>query len=370
VPAANYTFNDGVKDWIIPIAADLTIAAYDSTTIQVTASTVGSDADLAPGVVNNGDVSPTPPVDLVITVLSVTQGTDPVPSPTAPSKFFDMALALAYLVKLNIKMSLCLSLVKVTLPVQDPDTNNCWIRSKNSVAQQMEGLGGSVVDGDRAKYFYGALRLMECVNTWFLVHSEPVNVFVEILAAWFGGKNPSGTYIGNKLSLLRLSGTRIKPFGYPSWLDNEVNENDAAAFDGFDAMYVSYLATISDNSKEDCYVSAARGITGFPVGAFMIAKWIDYTSRNDTANFLTDKGTRSSPKLNNAKTYKDVQGIVSNNLSKMVGTERLASFALAFPDFSVAKTGLTKIEAASAWSGTYEDDLDTVTITGGITEQV
>jgi hypothetical protein len=38
-----------------------------------------------------------------------------------------------------------------------------------------------------------------------------------------------------------------------------------------------------------------------------------------------------------------------------------------FPAFSIAKTGLTKLEAASSWKAGYTDDLDEVTVMGGIT---
>jgi hypothetical protein len=38
-----------------------------------------------------------------------------------------------------------------------------------------------------------------------------------------------------------------------------------------------------------------------------------------------------------------------------------------FPAFKTAKAGLTKLEAASSWTAGYTDDLDEVTVTGGIT---
>jgi hypothetical protein len=37
-----------------------------------------------------------------------------------------------------------------------------------------------------------------------------------------------------------------------------------------------------------------------------------------------------------------------------------------FPAFKTAKTGMTKLEAASSWKAGYTDDLDEVTVTGGI----
>jgi hypothetical protein len=40
-----------------------------------------------------------------------------------------------------------------------------------------------------------------------------------------------------------------------------------------------------------------------------------------------------------------------------------------FPAFAVAKTGRTKLEASSSWKARYTDDLDEVTVTGGITAE-
>jgi hypothetical protein len=38
-----------------------------------------------------------------------------------------------------------------------------------------------------------------------------------------------------------------------------------------------------------------------------------------------------------------------------------------FPSISVAKVGSRELKAARSWSAKYTDDLDTVTVTGGIT---
>jgi hypothetical protein len=368
VPAGSYLFNDGVKDWLITLDENLIIPAGESHTMQVFATTPGSDADLAPGVVNNGSVSPAPPSDLVITVVSVQQGTNPDSQPsTVPSQYFDLSLALAYLCKLDLKLSYLYSLVKVNLPVQNPDTNICWIRSKTS-AEEKEAMQ-SIMNGDRQKYYWGALYLMECMNTWVLVHSEPVNIIVEILAAWFAERNASGQFVGNKLSLLRLSGTRIKPFGYPSWLNSEVNENDSDGFDLLDAKNVGYLCTIADNTPQESCVSSARSVTGMPTSALMISKFVDYASAQQCAKMITDKGTLTDPVLTDADAYKRIQEIVLSNLTLFAPTKRINSVMLQFPDFSIAKVGMTELEAASSWKARYTDDLDEVTVTGGITAE-
>jgi hypothetical protein len=257
--------------------------------------------------------------------------------------------------------------VRVKLPVLNPDTNICWIRSKTS-AEEKEAMK-SIKDNDRQKYYWGALYLMECMNTWVMVHSEPVNIIVEILAAWFAERNASGQFVGNKLSLLRLSGTRIKPFGYPSWLNSEVNENDSDGFDLLDAKNVGYLCTIADNTPQESCLSMARSVTGMPTSALMISKFVDYTSAQQCAKMITDKGTLTDPVLTDMDAYKKIQEIVSSNLILFVPTKRINSITLVVPEFSVAKVGMTELEAASSWKARYTDDLDEVTVTGGITAE-
>jgi hypothetical protein len=367
VAAGTYTFNDGVKDWIIPVLADITIPASGShPPMEVFASTPGSDAALSAGTIPYTDISPAVSAELVITVDSVIQGTDPDSNPgTVASRYFDLSLALAYLCKLNIGLSCFFSQVKLDLPVGAPDTNVCWIRSKTS-AEEKEAMT-SLITGDRSKYYWGALYLMECLNTMVAVHSEPVNILAEALAEWFRQRNESGQFVANKLSLIRLSGTRIKPFGYPSWLNSEVNVNDDAGFDILDAKHVGYLQTISDNSVQDCSLSRAHGVTGFPVSALMISKFVDYNCAMACANMITDKGTLTDPVLTDEEAYAKIQSIVEGNLAAFVPTRRLNAVRLTFPDFTAAKKGLTALEAATAWSAMYTDDLDEVAVYGGIT---
>ena len=319
------------------------------------------------------DVAPfiTPALPAGITAIgqSSTQGTNgsgPGGASQA-SRFFDLSLALAYLCKLDNKLSYFISMVKVSYIDQKPNPDDeCWIRLKTSAEEKEAML--SVADGDRAKYYWGALYLMNCVlNTWVLVHSEPANIIPLIFAAWFGERNASGQYVGNKLSLLRLRGARVKPLGFPSWLNSEVNENDADGFDLLDAKNVGYLSTIADNTPQESCVSGARSIGGTPVAAQMISKWVDYTSAQQCAKLITADGTLTDPVLTDETAYKKIQEIVVGNLLLFVPVKRINNIVLKFPPFSVAKTGLTKLEAASSWKAGYTDDLDEVTVTGGIT---
>jgi hypothetical protein len=381
--AGTYVYNDTVKSYTLEVLANMVMAPSDTATgIVLYADTVGVDADLATGVMTIGDFSPALGGGaelLTFTTTAIVQGIAANPTPAAvPSKYFDLSLALAYQCVLNVKNSFHWSLVKVALsqtgyPVASSvDTNPCRITSFDSAAQKL-GMTALNMDATvlipkpRTQCYWGALWLMTAVNTWATVHSEGTNVITEVLSAWFKARNASGQYIGNKLSLLRLSGPKIKPLGYPSWLNSEVNENFTAAFDRLDAMNVGYLMTIADNTPQDCALSSARGITGLPVNAMMISKFVDYESAQDCAKLITDKGTLTDPVLTDEHAYTKIQNIVKDNLMLFVATNRLTQISLQFPPFAVAKTGMTKLEAASAWSAKYVDDLDSVTVTGGIT---
>lgn len=367
ITAGTYVVNDGVATWQLVVAAEVTLPVGESVDYDLTADTVGVDANMSVSTSETSMISPALPTDCEAVCQAFTQGTNAEPEHEVPSTYFDMALALAYLCKLDIKLSYFIPLVKISYLDQQPNPDDvCWIRLKTA-AEEKEAMT-SLETGDRSKYFWGALYLMNCVqNTWVLVHSEPVNSVPLIFAAWFAARNGSGQYIGNKLSLLRLHGTRIKPLGFPSWLNSEVNENDADGFDLLDAKNVGYLCTIADNTPQESCVSSARSINGTPVAAQMISKWVDYTSAQQCARFITEDGTLTNPVLTDEEAYKKIQEIISGNLLLFVPTKRINNIQMMFPPFSVAKTGVTKLEAASSWKAGYTDDLDEVTVTGGIT---
>jgi hypothetical protein len=375
IPANTYMQNDGIKDWAYILENDLVLQSGESVEREIFATTPGVDANLQNGADIPftdiaGNFTPALPAGITVVGQSSVQGIDPSSDPVEePSRYFDLSLALAYLCKLDNKLSYFISFVKVSYVDQKPNPNDvCWIRLKTS-AEEKEAMT-SLLTGDRNKYYWGALFLMNCVqNAWTFVHSEPVNIIPLIFAAWFAAKNGSGTYIGNKLSLLRLRGTRIKPLGFPSWLNSEVNENDANGFDLLDAKNVGYLCTIADNTPQESCVSSARSINGTPVSAQMISKWVDYVSAQQCAKFITDTGTLTDPVLTDEAAYKKIQDIVTENLLLFTRTRRIDSIVLLFPAFGVAKTGRTKLEAASSWRARYTDDLDEVTVTGGITAE-
>ena len=368
IDPASYVFNDGVKDWVIPVDQPLTIPAGGYSDMQIYASTVGANAVLVTGVIQNGTVSPALPADLVLTVEMFTQGTDPsIGTVEAPSKYFDMSLALAYRCKLDIKMSYFMSLVKISYVDQKPNpADRCFVRLKTSAEEKEVML--SIKDGDRMKYYWGALFLMGCfTNTWVLVHSEPVNIIPLVFAAWFAERNASGQYVGNKMSRLRLRGPRIKPCGFPSWLNSEINENDRDGIELLRGKNIGFLRTISDNTPQESAIDSAKSLDGTPVAATMISKWVDYTSAQQCAKFITADGTVTDPVLTNEDAYTKVQEIVAGNLLLFVPTKRIGNIILKFPPFAMAKTSMNKLEAASSWSASYVDDLGEVTVTGGIT---
>jgi len=368
VPAGEYVFNDGLKDWSMEIDSDTEIPADDNIEVRAAATAIGDDAQLSSGDTVLTDLTPSLPSDIEVSVLSVQQGTNAsVETMTVPSMFFDTALALAYLCKLNLKLSYFVNMVKISYVDRKPNpADRCWIRLKTSAEQKENML--SVKDGDRIKYYWAALYLMGCVqNTWTLVHSEPVNIMAQILAAWFAARNDSGQYVGNKLSLLRLRGTKIKPLGFPSWLNSEVNENDEKGFDQLDEMNVGYLFTISDNTPQESNISSARSIDGTPLIAQMISKWVDYTSSQQVARLLTETETLTKPVLNNEETYSRIQNTLFSNLMLFVPVKRVSNIQLKFPPFPVARVNLRSLVATGSWTAGYTDELDSVTISGGLT---
>jgi hypothetical protein len=366
ITAGTYIVADGVKTWTLVVASDVAIADGEHVDYVLTADTVGVDANMAVDTDETAMFSPVLPADCTAVCQVFTQGTDAEPAHEEPSLYFDMALALAYLCRLSLNLSYLISLVKISYVDQKPNPDDaCWIRQKTSAEEKAAMT--SLLTGDRSKYFWGAQYLMNCVkNTWTLAHSEAVNIIPLIFAAWFAIRNDSGNYVGNKLSLLRLRGTRIKPLGFPSWLNSEVNENDADGFDLLDEKNVGYLSTIADNTPQESCISSARSIDGTPVAAQMISKWVDYTSAQQCAKFITDDGTLTDPVLTDENAYKKIQDIVFGNLLLFVPTKRINNIVMRFPAFKSAKTGMTELEAASSWVAGYTDDLDEVTVSGGI----
>lgn len=402
IDAGEYTFTDGdgvVYNVSVPNNINLTASGgLPSRTINAVAAVVGNLADdvtltragFSPDFGRVASALTPGTVSFTFTATGFTAGTEAGVALSVPSQYFDLSLALAYLCKLNQSLSQFWSQVRVQLfeddfpnvvlsagqKLSDYDPNNCWIRSA-SEKEEIAGIPNlsTVTAATRSKFYWGALKLMQANNTFLVCHCEPndlngvaTNILSEVLAVWFATTNTSGLYVGNKVHNIRLSTDNIKPLGWPSPLNNAVNENDAGAVDVLAVKGVGYLQTISDNSLENCRLTVARTLDGVSLNAKMISKWVDYHSAMECANLITDKGTLTDPVLTNNEAYIRIQSIVGNNLAKFSGTKRLYNIKLTFPSFANAKKGLNALEAASAWSALYVDDLDKVTVTGGITE--
>ena len=176
-------------------------------------------------------------------------------------------------------MRFCL---RVTLPLEATDTNICKIAVDKATQVAACTALDVTIDGiekPRSAYFWGMLNFMTCDNTMLIVHSEPYNIVPMMLAKYFDvGKNGSGSYVGNKLSNIRLSGNRIKAMGTPSILNANVNANMPLEMaQRLDEMNVAYLVTISDASANDIALVRSTGIQGFPVNAYTIGNLLIIT---------------------------------------------------------------------------------------------
>jgi hypothetical protein len=378
--AGEYTFTADGKTWAFSRDGTVSMTTNASVAVVALATTAGTTA-VSPGALSVASFSPALPSGYTASVTAVTQGTDPV-SESARSLYFDYSLALALLCKSNVQQSQFWSLVRLELSnsgfpavagVADP--NPCWIRSKTAAEEKEFAEGGLAVAASagvpspRTQHYWGFLWHLGCLdNTWVVVHSEPLNLLTEALGAWFERTNSSGQYIGNKLSLLRLTGANIKPFGHPSLLSSDINVNDADGHAILNAKNVGYLKTISDSSAQQCVLSSALSLGGTPMTAMLISAYVNYEAANQCADMIAENGTLTDPTLTDEAAYKRIQMIVFRLLSLFSATNgRLTAIQMLFPSFDEAKVGRTELEAAHAWAAMYKDDLTKVTVTGGIT---
>ena len=382
ITAGTYLYSNAAKDYPIVASTDIILAPNGASPPAIlTATSVGIDPHITTGNLDLSSITPSLPSGISVLITDIAQGSDAVPvAVEVPSMYYDLSIALALLCRNNLALSWMWSFVRVSFTDNHKanSQDKCWLIFETR-QQQLETVGailenessGGIADIDRARYYWAVLYYLECQNTALIAHSSAVNIIVDVLAAWFAQRNSSGTFIGNKLSLLRLSGTRIKPLGWPSWVDSSVNENAEPYHQQLRDMNVGFLATIADNTPQESYLTMARGIgdvdKGLPVSMMMIAKFCDYTCSMEAAKMITDTGTLTNPILTDEAAYARIQRIVAGTLNRFSGTSgRLYNVSLTFPDFSVAKVSRTALSAASAWSAKYKDDLDEVEVSGGI----
>lgn len=287
--------------------------------------------------------------------------------------YFDLALCLAYLCQYETTLSYALLFTKVALPLAATDTNICKIASVDKATQVAACTALNVViagvTNPRNDYFWGMLNYMTCDNTMLIVHSEPYNIVPMMLAKYFDvGRNGSGSYVGNKLSNIRLSGNRIKAMGTPSILNANANANMPLEMaQRLDEMNVAYLVTISDASANDCALVRSTGIQGFPVNAYTIGKYVDYNSSQDAADWITAFETGVNPVLRNEQAYNTLQTIPLGYLQKFVTSPaRLEQLRVLFPAFSELPKEKTAFTVTKTWEAKYVDDLASITVTGTI----
>jgi len=285
--------------------------------------------------------------------------------------YFDMALALSQLCLKNIDMSVCLLFTKLAIPVAGVDSNTCKMLSKDRADEVTNATALNVViDGvanPRRAYFWGMLNLMQAMNTWVVAHSEPYNLFPIIFGTWFTAKNDSRTFIGNKLEKIRLSGIAIKPMGTPSIFNSEANENMARAYaEILDSKNVSYLISIADGTINDSIVLRSKAVTGFPVTASQISKYVDYTTSQLIAKYMTARNTLDKPVLKNEATYRKIQEMLIGHLQLFAVVGRLENIKLNMPAYNDLPDSKTDIVVTQGWEATYVYDLEKVQITGTV----
>lgn len=287
--------------------------------------------------------------------------------------YFDLALCLAYLCQYETTLSYALLFTRVTLPLEATDTNICKIASVDKATQVAACTALNVtiagIPKPRSAYFWGMLNFMTCDNTMLIVHSEPYNIVPMMLAKYFEvGKNGSGTYVGNKLSNIRLSGNNIKAMGTPSILNASVNANMPLEMaQRLDEMNVAYLVTISDASANDCALVRSTGIQGFPVNAYTIGKFVDYNSSQDAADWITAFETGTNPVLRNEQAYNTLQTIPIGYLQKFVTSPaRLEQIRVVFPAFNELPKEKTAFTVTKTWEAKYVDDLASILVTSTI----
>lgn len=284
------------------------------------------------------------------------------------SNYFDMALCLAQLCEAESTLSFHLCEAHVVVPESGAeDTNACKVmsQSRGDETTHCTTLTGSTV-ATRAQYFWGFLNLIAPKHTEFHIHNGSFMIPI-ILGKWFEQTNTSGEFVGNKLAKIRLSGSKVKPTGLPSPLDSDVNLNLASdLYENLDAKYVGYFISISNSSRNNAEFIRDRSIENFPITAYAISKWIDYTASQSLADYATATGTLTDPVLANEATYTYIQQLVQGVINTFASTGRIVDIVLSFPSYSEAKKGQS-FEGTAVWSARYIDDLESVELSGSIT---
>lgn len=293
---------------------------------------------------------------------SITDGDTP-----AVNNYADLLLCLASLCESEEELSVCLAELKVKAFTDgDTDPNVCKIMSEDRTTEITNASTFSGTDNEaRLKNLWGFLHLIAADHTWLIIHSGDFMLPI-VLGKWFEEANSSGEYVGNKLAKIRLSGDGVRPSGLPSPLNSEVFLNlEEGIYTILDSKNVGYFISISDSTLNNVELVRDKTISGMPVTAYAIARWVDYTTAQDVAEYATANETLTKPVLVVQKTYENIQAMLIQNLQVFAGLGRISNIVLDFPAFAEVKKGQS-IEGSGVWSAVYVDDLESVDITGSI----
>ena len=283
------------------------------------------------------------------------------------TNYADLLLCLASLCESEEELSVCLAELKVEAFADgDTDPNVCKIMSEDRTTEITNASTFSGTDNKaRLKNLWGFLHLVAAYHTWLIIHSGDFMLPV-VLGKWFEEANSSGEYVGNKLAKIRLSGDGVRPSGLPSPLNSEVFLNlEEGIYTILDAKNVGYFISISDSTLNNVELVRDKTISGMPVTAYAIARWVDYTTAQNVAEYATANETLTKPVLVVQKTYENIQAMLIQNLQVFAGLGRISNIVLDFPAFAEVKKGQS-IEGSGVWSAVYVDDLESVDITGSI----
>lgn len=284
--------------------------------------------------------------------------------------YFDLALCLASLCKQYRSLSYAVLFTHLKVPVNGLDTNKCLGMSVTYEEEDaITGLNLPVsgFTDPRNQLFFGMLKFIEADNTWVIAHSENVYVPSRVFGKLMMSKNATGTFIGNKLAKIRLSGNKIKPTGLPSVFDSSVNENLPKIYsENLDKKNVAYLISIADDTPNDAMIVRARGMTGFPVIPVTMSKWIDNTTSLQMAKLVASNATLTNPILRNETAYNRIREQLLSNIQVFARIGRVKDIQLNFPPFSSLSESKTDITVTGGWQATYVDDLEKVVMTGAI----
>lgn len=286
--------------------------------------------------------------------------------------YFDLCLALASLCAQKRELSYHLSFVRTLYPISTPDTNVCKIASMDRAAALSAATALDMAPtGDytkpRANLYVGMLNLLQASNTWLLDHSEKFNLLSEAFSLAFSSKNDSGTFVGNKISKIRLTGANVKPTGVPSALDSSINACIPRTIaERLDSLFVAYLVSLTGDSGNNAMVVSSLGITGTPVLADVIARWVDYNTSKQLAAMISAQSTLRNPILKNESSYVLIQNTLLTNLQRFAKNGRLVNIAINFPQYSELPASPTDIVVSAGWTADYVSDIGKIVISGTV----